>query len=374
MALQSQLFRGDPKIEAAAESDPAHVLPGARGPHVVKIQQALIQLDGAALSPDGIYGQGTAAAVAAFKQKRQILNVQGQIDNIVGKKTVAALDSEMAAKDRRGGALGGGAGGGRAGFGIVGSDPAQTNRAKPRDIIVQFAGALGAAEGTRDKASADDFVKRFNTLAYLQTHESVMPICFFGGRGSNDRSKDAVAEVLSVRGATPNGVTIILGESSGGLPALRAATALTGLSITLDYIGISDAAFFEIGGEVKFIPRRFSQPADIQIEMPGTIKANKSDNFFQTFGHNSLHDPRSANGFMPGTEFHGPLGNGFNDVDMMPRSLRLQALQLAFNTSRAEFSLPLFARKRLFADPAHVAGGRAGEAEAARVVATLIRP
>jgi hypothetical protein len=103
MALQSQLFRGDPKLEAAAVSDPAHLLPGASGPHVAKIQQALILIDRAAIAPDGAYGQATAAAVSEFKEKRQILNLQSQIDNIVGKKTMAALDSEMLALEARGG-------------------------------------------------------------------------------------------------------------------------------------------------------------------------------------------------------------------------------------------------------------------------------
>ena len=111
MALQSTLFRGDPQLDAVAVSDPAHIVPGAKGPHVVKIQQALIQLDGASITADGAYGQGTATAVSAFKQKRQILNFQGQIDNIVGKKTIAALDSEMIAKEK-----GGGKGGGKSGF------------------------------------------------------------------------------------------------------------------------------------------------------------------------------------------------------------------------------------------------------------------
>ncbi|HEV3021492.1 MAG TPA: peptidoglycan-binding domain-containing protein, partial [Pirellulales bacterium] len=70
MALQSQLLRGDPKLEAAAVSDPAHIKPGATGEHVRKIQLALVQLDGAPIARDGIYGPATAAAVLAYKQKR----------------------------------------------------------------------------------------------------------------------------------------------------------------------------------------------------------------------------------------------------------------------------------------------------------------
>ena len=97
MSLQSQLFRGDPKLEAAAVSDPAHIVPGATGEHVRKIQLALIQLDGAPIDPDGKYGPATAAAVLAYKRKRNIINrsYQTQADNIVGKMTMASFDSEM---------------------------------------------------------------------------------------------------------------------------------------------------------------------------------------------------------------------------------------------------------------------------------------
>jgi peptidoglycan hydrolase-like protein with peptidoglycan-binding domain len=99
MALRSTLFRGDPKLEAAATSDPAHIVPGARGPHVAKIQQALIQVGGAEITPDGAYGPATATAVADFKRKHQpqILNYLGKIDNIVGIKTMTALDLKLVA-------------------------------------------------------------------------------------------------------------------------------------------------------------------------------------------------------------------------------------------------------------------------------------
>ncbi|PRH88751.1 hypothetical protein C5L14_05890 [Labrys okinawensis] len=101
MALQSKLFRGDPKLEAAAQLDAAHIMPGSRGPHVGKIQQALTELDGATLARDEIYGPATAAAVLSYKQKRNIINraYQTQADNIVGKMTIASLDSEMLARE-----------------------------------------------------------------------------------------------------------------------------------------------------------------------------------------------------------------------------------------------------------------------------------
>jgi hypothetical protein len=101
MSLQSQLLRGDAKLEAAAVSDPAHILPGAVGGHVAKIQQVLIELDGAVIDPgelhDARYGPSTANAVLAYKQKRNIINrsYQTRPDNIVGKMTIASMDQEM---------------------------------------------------------------------------------------------------------------------------------------------------------------------------------------------------------------------------------------------------------------------------------------
>jgi peptidoglycan hydrolase-like protein with peptidoglycan-binding domain len=101
MSLQSALLRGDAKLEAAAQFDPAHIVQGATGEHVRKIQLALIQLDGAAIDADGKYGPATAAAVLAYKRKRNIINrtYQKEADNIVGKMTIAALDREMVAKE-----------------------------------------------------------------------------------------------------------------------------------------------------------------------------------------------------------------------------------------------------------------------------------
>jgi hypothetical protein len=102
MALKSKLFRGDSKLEAAAVSDPAHITIGAKGEHVRKIQQALTILDGANLDLDGTYGHETAAAVLAYKQKRNIINrsYQTRADNIVGKMTIAALDLEMLKREQ----------------------------------------------------------------------------------------------------------------------------------------------------------------------------------------------------------------------------------------------------------------------------------
>ncbi|PNG25235.1 hypothetical protein [Methylocella silvestris] len=102
MALQSKLFSGDPLLESAAMRDQAHITPGARGPHIGKIQQALALVDGAAIDQDQSYGPATASAVLAYKKKRGIINFsyQTQPDDIVGKMTIASLDAELLERER----------------------------------------------------------------------------------------------------------------------------------------------------------------------------------------------------------------------------------------------------------------------------------
>ena len=102
MPLQSQLFRGDPKLEAAAVSDAGHIMRGASGPHVGKLQHALNVLDGANLQVDQRYGPATAAAVLAYKRKREIINRRYQTapDDIVGIMTMDRLDREMLKKEK----------------------------------------------------------------------------------------------------------------------------------------------------------------------------------------------------------------------------------------------------------------------------------
>jgi hypothetical protein len=101
MSLTSRAFKGDPKLEDCALRHPAHIVPGSRGPHVGKIQKALVTLGAGAISASEIasdfYGATTTAAVRAFKTKRDIINrtYQNSVDDIVGIMTITALDKEM---------------------------------------------------------------------------------------------------------------------------------------------------------------------------------------------------------------------------------------------------------------------------------------
>ncbi|WP_020696466.1 peptidoglycan-binding domain-containing protein [Reyranella massiliensis] len=101
MPLRSEFFRGDARLEGAASRDSAHVIPGTSGPHVEKIQLALMLLDDARIAQAELeadaYGPTTAAAVLAYKRRRRIVNERYQTmpDSIVGRMTMAALDREM---------------------------------------------------------------------------------------------------------------------------------------------------------------------------------------------------------------------------------------------------------------------------------------
>jgi peptidoglycan hydrolase-like protein with peptidoglycan-binding domain len=106
MTLKSYCFRGDVQLESASRENRSHILMGARGGHVEKIQQALMLCDESKIKPEELsfktYGPSTAAAVLRFKQKRNIVNraYQTQADNIVGIQTIVALDIEMFALER----------------------------------------------------------------------------------------------------------------------------------------------------------------------------------------------------------------------------------------------------------------------------------
>ena len=107
MSLRSQMLRDVRQLQACLVSDSAHVVRGSRGPHVAKIQSALLLLDKRLSIPAielraKLYGPKTAAAVQEFKRQRRIINFSYQTapDDIVGKMTIARLDNELFALEQ----------------------------------------------------------------------------------------------------------------------------------------------------------------------------------------------------------------------------------------------------------------------------------
>jgi hypothetical protein len=114
--LTSTLFtQGDPavvkKLEDCATGRPSevasHFTKGNSGEHIRRVQQALRnvqelepELGIPAFEVNGTYNDAFAAAVAAYKEKRNILNFAGRIDDVVGIKTIRSLDSDAKRKRR----------------------------------------------------------------------------------------------------------------------------------------------------------------------------------------------------------------------------------------------------------------------------------
>jgi hypothetical protein len=100
MPLKSKLMKGDPALEACLVSHAAHILRGASGNHVGKIQTALAKVDRAAIDAGEVaarvFGLSTESAVLAYKTRRKIVNHSYQTapDAVVGKMTVEKLDAE----------------------------------------------------------------------------------------------------------------------------------------------------------------------------------------------------------------------------------------------------------------------------------------
>jgi hypothetical protein len=96
------------KLQACLVDDRAHIglntfpITNRRGRHVVIIKMALnafarrLGMDQLDLTND-VYDQETADLVTTFKELHRppILNWAHKIDNVVGKKTIAALDDEL---------------------------------------------------------------------------------------------------------------------------------------------------------------------------------------------------------------------------------------------------------------------------------------
>jgi hypothetical protein len=101
MALNSLWFSGNDRLRLCSSSDAAHVKSGDRGDHVVLIQGALAIVDGLAVDASenatACYGPSTAAAVLAYKTRRNIVNRSYETtpDDIVGRMTIAALDDDI---------------------------------------------------------------------------------------------------------------------------------------------------------------------------------------------------------------------------------------------------------------------------------------
>lgn len=376
------------RLELAATVDPQHIQNPQSGPHVRMIHRALIRLrnarpitaDGSSLPPEEVdayngmirdlqksppiaeselkaakYGTATAAVVKAYKVARDIRRTPASpVDNVVGIQTTRSLDADLIIAD--GGAL----------------PPRPPPAGLPQDIFIRFHPISSfEQEGQPDPERFRLVNEAFNTASYRKTHRELRIITFFGGRKDKDPTDKAVQVAQLTRSSQALGNTIIVGASAGGFSVLNTAAKLTALGHKIRFIGIADGGFF-IGNQ------DIEKPAiPPTIKLPGPIKADETLNVFQTLGLEVLRKTSEPNdsGIAPGAEWYGEM-TGFNNQRLTPlNNKKLLALQGQFeNFPGAGRDITLSARKKLFADPAHIEAVREGDDQIGKIVAGILVP
>lgn len=279
MALQSALFRGDLKLEAAFVSDRAHILQGSKGDHVTKVQRALAQLDGASIAVDGAFGPGTAAAVGEFKKKRNILNAEGRIDQIIGKKTMAALDAEMQAQERSGGNV---AAGSRVGLVEGASGLGAINH-----TLFYFSGAsenLALHGAPLTGGLKEDLQNEMENIDVKPETSTV-----FGFGGTTLHLAGVLAANLIAAARDPRGKLIIYGFSSGGINAMTLCRNLRVVGTKVDLLVTVDVTDGSLLTEAPVDPL-----------VPDNVKLNR--NYFQRNISRIFPIPRGIRTIGPQTE------------------------------------------------------------------------
>lgn len=313
MAFQSK-FELNEKLRLCAARDLDHVgeatNPAADrvGEHVALIHEALnawarkqgVRPVGGAELSGKRFGGDTGDLVEAYKTANRILNFRGQIDRVVGMKTIAALDKELPA--RKGG-----------------EDPPAAGKV---DIIVKFQGAF---QGGRILLLTDVFpdarLAAYNkkpNRSLVRMGETTTTIRAASATllgGFVDRIEAAIA--FGKENGRELGKVFVWGTSSGGRNAIDLAARLTGKAIPVEYVAALDAAFFP-NESLNRPTNRFGEPSEIPRFNVELVTAATRKNFFQTVGNHSESTARHGILFtstMAGKEVHGSV-TGFLDRDL----------------------------------------------------------
>ena len=239
MAFQSK-FQDDEKLRNCAVADQHHVGESysPTGPWVALIKEALnawASRQSTPLAPLPVtdtFDKATGDRVALYKRSQvpPILNYAGQIDRVVGRKTVAALDLELPKR---------------------GEAPIEATHKV--DIVI---GLKGAGRNEEFHFEDDALPSRL-ILPYLQKHvlsldsKKERSLKRFGaltvtiGAQSAPLIASLTRKIESAIGNNQQfGEVCIWGSSSGGRNALDLAHRLSRRGVPLSYVAVLDAAFF----------------------------------------------------------------------------------------------------------------------------------
>jgi hypothetical protein len=287
MALESK-FLLNQKLKDCLVNDRDHVgrFFSPKGPHVVLIKEALnafAKRRGFDLIPEtDVYDQTTADLVRTFKELHSppILNFEGKIDDIVGKKTVDALDKELPR------------------LGAAPIEPPQPPR-EIADVIVRYIGTRPEVGNVRIN-QPQDILSDVLIPTYLANHRTDRTLFRIGFRTVSIGADAAfiisehVRRVQELAVDFQIGKIFIYGSSSGGRNVLDLAARLQE-RFPLEYLGVADPAFFPFDTTDK--PTRNVSDDELPDVVPtfraaAGLRADRKDNFFQVNGNHTRRENR----------------------------------------------------------------------------------
>jgi hypothetical protein len=235
--LSSQLFASDDKLKDTAQFDKDHLGEqfNPTHPSVKKIQEALQKVMGVDLSSEaGRFGSKTGDAVANFKRTRKepILNFAGQIDRVVGIKTIKALDGLLPV-----------------GPGPVPPVPPVPVATKTSiDFVINYKGGGGAPNLNKPLALFGLQIDTYKAKPNRQLQAIGRGGSFLDVNGDLTDVTPMNEDFQTIKKAlaAPDvqvGAICIHGSSSGGKAALKLASLLAADKIPVRFIGIEDGAF-----------------------------------------------------------------------------------------------------------------------------------
>ncbi len=296
--LRSHQLQGDARLEACANRDDAHVTPGSSGPHVRKIQDALKRVDDAGIGSDEYgaskYGAATTLAVTAFKSSRRILNHSGQIDPIVGIKTIRALDQALLDL-------------GRGLENAVDTTPYV-------DVIVNFVG------GRTGDSPADALARLRKPASYDARGRKLFGMGIGANVGLPNPVQSTLYAIQRLRRLAPIGLLCIRGSSLGGLYALELAEMLTAQGVPIRFVSLQDAAFSSV--DAFNLPERTPEGKITNVPMfrGGNVRAGTKISHFQRIGNKAERSFRQGHWIWASDlngEIHGEV-RGFEPREWIP--------------------------------------------------------
>ena len=299
------------RLASCLASDAAHILPDTSGEHVSAIQVALddirVNLDKTLpriTDRPGFYGPSTVAAVREYKRRHTIQRSGQPLDPVCGRMTISAIDNDLMT--------------------IEGTPPKPPPPNPPpvgvADIVVQILGFGGTNSPVQGQEQGDGVLRAaVASPAYLaKSGRSLTALVFTGGQqpSPNATLVRKIREALLVANRSAGKICLI-GGSAGGKNVLALAAELVAppLNLRLDYVGVSDGAFFD--NDTLAPPNLGGTNLTIRSAL---FTAGAMVNVFQSAGNDTAFSRtqlrRIWQGKMPNGEVHGPISGFPTNTDV----------------------------------------------------------